>query len=63
MATITRDERRIRQLEAQLAKRSRFDWALAIMAFIAGIAFTFIIAMPPAFMEAPQCITPQVVAR
>ncbi|MBF9011334.1 hypothetical protein [Corynebacterium phoceense] len=63
MTTINRDEWRIRQLEEQLAKRSRFDWALAAMMFIAGIAFAFIIAMPPAFMEAPQCITPQAVVR
>lgn len=40
--------RYIAALEDMLAKRTRLTIAVGILAFLAGIAFTFIIGMPPA---------------
>ena len=39
--------RYIATLEDMLAKRTRLTIAVAILAFIAGIVFTFIIGAPP----------------
>ena len=40
--------RYIAALEDMLAKRTRLTIAVGILAFLAGIAFTFIVGMPPA---------------